>query len=51
MPFKIGDIVKLKSGSPHMTVQHVEQDRISCVWISGDNKYELRVPPETLVIA
>lgn len=50
MAFKIGDVVKLKSGGPHMTVYHIEKDKISCFWISGDNKHEIRVPPETLII-
>lgn len=32
---KIGDIVKLKSGSPKMTVIHVYEDNIRCTWFDS----------------
>lgn len=31
-----GDIVRLKSGGPPMTVGKVEGDRVSCCWASND---------------
>lgn len=38
--YKTGDIVRLKSGGPGMTVESVHQDgRIFCHWFSG-NKLE-----------
>ena len=32
--FNVGDIVKLKSGGPEMTVEDVGEDAISCVWFA-----------------
>ncbi len=40
MAFKIGDLVKLKSDGPKMTVEGVGDDSIMCVWF--DNKKLLR---------
>lgn len=38
--YKTGDIVRLKSGGPGMTVEYVHQDgRIFCHWFAG-NKLE-----------
>lgn len=31
--FEAGDVVALKSGSPHMTVEFVKGDLVSCVWV------------------
>jgi len=36
---KKGDVVKLKSGSPAMTVEFVDSDgTLSCVWYDNDKK-------------
>ena len=46
--FKIGDIVKLKSGGPEMTVQQVPTDMsiyYKCQWFAG-KKLESGVFPE-----
>ena len=32
MPLKVGDVVRVKSGSPRMTVVEVSGQRISCAW-------------------
>jgi uncharacterized protein YodC (DUF2158 family) len=33
MDLKIGDIVRLKSGGPNMTIEEIDTDQIvSCVW-------------------
>ena len=37
MDLQIGDVVKLKSGGPWMTVYKIEGDEISCVWFPNDN--------------
>ena len=35
--FEIGDVVKLNSGSPSMTVTYLRDDgKISCYWYSKD---------------
>jgi uncharacterized protein YodC (DUF2158 family) len=43
MSFKVGDTVRLKSGSPVMTVIKVQPDdtsesNIACAWFSGDEE-------------
>ena len=35
MKFKIGDIVKLKSGGPEMTVMKAGDSLITCQWFAG----------------
>ena len=32
MPFKVGDVVKLKSGGPEMTVEVIADNTVSCIW-------------------
>jgi uncharacterized protein YodC (DUF2158 family) len=32
MELKVGDLVKLKSGGPVMTVVDVDEDEVTCVW-------------------
>jgi uncharacterized protein YodC (DUF2158 family) len=44
MAFQVGDTVKLKSGGPLMTVDHVDGDgqgpevQVSCVWFDKTTK-------------
>jgi uncharacterized protein YodC (DUF2158 family) len=43
MSFKVGDTVRLKSGSPLMTVVKVQPDdtsetNVACAWFSGDEE-------------
>ena len=46
MSFKVGDIVRLKSGGPIMTVVdfgkygYDDTEKIKCVWFDGKKKYE-----------
>ena len=52
-PFSIGDTVRLKSGSPTMTVTAVNTDEdntawISCMWFDGKNKQESSFPANAL---
>ncbi len=36
--FNVGDVVRLKSGGPHMTVDNASGSRIICTWFeSGSN--------------
>jgi len=50
--FDAGDVVRLKSGGPKMTVvesgEYTEGFRIVCTWIDGNKKYEETFAPETL---
>ena len=46
MNFKIGDIVKLKSGSPSMTItefgkyRYSDHEQVKCIWFDGKKKCE-----------
>jgi len=33
--FQVGDVVELQSGSPQMTVEHIDSDEISVVWFDS----------------
>jgi uncharacterized protein YodC (DUF2158 family) len=39
-PFSAGDIVKLKSGGPIMTVEKVRGDTVTCVWFDGKRAHD-----------
>ena len=58
MEFKPGDVVKLKSGGPKMTIKKIgpnnlenAKDDASCVWFEGNQLKDSRFPLETLVSA
>jgi len=34
-PFNVGDVVRLNSGGPHMTVRHVENDFVEVMWFGA----------------
>jgi uncharacterized protein YodC (DUF2158 family) len=36
MDFKIGDVVKLKSGGPKMTVSTIKDGEVWCTWFEDD---------------
>jgi uncharacterized protein YodC (DUF2158 family) len=46
--FNVGDIVKLKSGGPEMTVEDVGGDAISCVWFTDAEIGRSKFLEETL---
>ena len=55
---KVGDVVRLKSGSPRMSVTKVTVDQVSCTWfdMASDGRHggELQggdFPSSTLVLA
>lgn len=46
---KVGDVVKLKSESPRMTVEDTDWDgKIRCVWFEGGKSQTALFPKETL---
>ena len=44
-PFKIGDILILKSGGPAMTLTEIENILATCEWFDGDQKHFSSVFP------
>jgi uncharacterized protein YodC (DUF2158 family) len=36
--FKEGDVVRLKSGGPNMTVETVDDDEVRCAWFDDKNQ-------------
>jgi uncharacterized protein YodC (DUF2158 family) len=57
--FKKGDVVRLKSGGPKMTIDNVDNYgtsnkpsiRAACIWFDGGEKKEGNFSPETIEIA
>jgi uncharacterized protein YodC (DUF2158 family) len=48
-PFKVGEIVTLKSGGPRMTVEFVRDDGvIDCLWFLADLTHRESFHPEML---
>jgi len=46
---KVGDVVQLKSGGPHMTIDEVRKDGdVRCVWFSGDKPEHAVFKPDVL---
>jgi uncharacterized protein YodC (DUF2158 family) len=54
MNFNIGDVVKLKSGSPKMTIDDIgkynydDKDKAKCIWFDGSKRFEDIFAFETL---
>ncbi len=34
--FEVGDVVRLKSGSPSMTIESIDAEGINCAWFVND---------------
>jgi len=49
MSFRVGDVVRLNSGGPLMTVWRLaDNGEIDCVWFDGKEVVATRLPPEVL---
>ena len=46
--FTVGDLVKLKSDGPIMTVEKVRGDSITCVWFDGKKAQDRKFAAATL---
>ena len=49
--FAVGDIVKLKSGGPEMTVQKLPDlgtENYTCLWFAGKKLESGRFPPDSV---
>ena len=40
--FNVGDVVRLKSGGPNMTIDGTAGSRLVCAWFDADNAYRMR---------
>jgi uncharacterized protein YodC (DUF2158 family) len=49
--FKVGEKVRLKSGSPDMTVESVGTEEVLCVWFEGAKQQRGTFVLETLEVA
>ena len=53
--FEVGDVVKLKSGGPHMTVTsvftHSGKAMAKCVWLEGTDQHEAGFLADALTVA
>ena len=50
MSFSPGDVVRLNSGGPLMTVLGNDHDEIVCIWDKDGEYLEANFPPETLYL-
>jgi uncharacterized protein YodC (DUF2158 family) len=48
--FNVGDVVRLKSGSPKMTVSQVQSNGVVCTWFSGTDNKVAHFPVATVEI-
>ena len=53
IPFKIGDVVQLKSGGPKMTVTSISEDQgtLIAIWFEGTKKESEAFPFGALISA
>jgi len=46
--FKVGDVVKLKSGGPAMTVSELAVTQVWCMWFEGTEQKQAIFPVDAL---
>lgn len=49
-PFKVGDVVRLNSGSPDLTVVNINEDYVTCTWTEDSQPVTHAFPPATLTL-
>ena len=47
--FKTGDMVKLISGGPTMTVKRIDYNSVECQWFAGKKLESGYFPPDSLI--
>lgn len=47
--FKIGDVVQLRSGGPRMTVLHVAEEWLECLWFNNAGELQQDTFPPTMI--
>lgn len=47
--FGVGEIVKLRSGGPNMSVKSVYGEQYTCQWFAGKKLEQGVFPPESLI--
>lgn len=47
---EIGDLVRLKSGGPVMTVSYIGTSHIECTWFRGEDCLKENFPHDILII-
>ena len=47
--FKVDDVVRLKSGSPEMTIANIKEDDIGCTWFQ-DNIFKSYIFDKKMLI-
>src|ERR1700679_3703001 len=46
-----GDIVRLKSGGPPMTVASIENENVCCFWFAGNERFRQRMFPQVTLVS
>jgi uncharacterized protein YodC (DUF2158 family) len=39
MKYQVGDLVRLKSGGPTMTIRQILSDAVGCAWFDANHKF------------
>jgi uncharacterized protein YodC (DUF2158 family) len=42
--FRVGDLARLKGGSPALTIQEIDKGSVTCVWFDGNKLGKANFP-------